>query len=487
MNSRVRQNMENLIASIISCILAFFFSTGGEVHPWVNKYTNSDFSVFKTVALMMERGYMPYKDSFDHKGPLIYLINYWGNVIRPYRGVWIFELMALTVTFYCIYKVTRLVCNRKFAIAASLMAISLLFMYYVGGGGTEEYALPFISLALYIFLDYFVGHTISPFRLVLCGLSLGAVLLLRPNMITVWVVFCVAVLIKLLWVEKDYKALLAYILWFTVGVLLILLPIIVWLFSHGALTQCWRDYIVFNFAYTSHATLMKKCISFLYFGGSAVYFVSVLVMVLYCRKDNTFLNVTYLVYMFVSLLLICLGGRTEGSLHYGMVLVPVITYPMALFFAEVSRIQPQSIKHLICALLICSMILPDWGGIAKTLPEIYQSRNDGLPDGTVTQVCKIVEQYTEEDDAISVYGNFDLIYVISNRKHATRYSYQYPISWVNPDILKEYLEQLQKEQPKVIVLDACDDNIMNFLEKNSYELVFGEKKEDSQGLLVYAK
>ena len=105
----------------------------------------------------------------------------------------------------------------------------------------------------------------------------------------------------------------------------------------------------------------------------------------------------------------------------------------------------------------------------------------------MTQVCKIVEQYTEEDDAISVYGNFDLIYVISNRKHATRYSYQYPISWVNPDILKEYLEQLQKEQPKVIVLDACDDNIMNFLEKNSYELVFGEKKEDSQGLLVYVK
>ena len=38
---------------------------------------------------MMEKGYMPYRDSFDHKGPLLYFLNFIGNkCVYTYNVDW---------------------------------------------------------------------------------------------------------------------------------------------------------------------------------------------------------------------------------------------------------------------------------------------------------------------------------------------------------------------------------------------------------------
>lgn len=67
-------------------------------------------------------------------------------------------------------------------------------------------------------------------------------------------------------------------------------------------------------------------------------------------------------------------------------------------------------------------------------------------------ILHVINEYTIPDDAISVYGNYDLIYVLSKRKHATRYSYQFPIGRVKQEIIDEYHAQLQEELPTVIVV-----------------------------------
>lgn len=106
---------------------------------------------------------------------------------------------------------------------------------------------------------------------------------------------------------------------------------------------------------------------------------------------------------------------------------------------------------------------------------------------TAGTVANLVEDYTTEDDCISVYGNWDLIYVLSQRKHATRYSYQFPIGAVRPQIMEEYLTQLEEEQPKVIVVQPghVDDTILGFLRENNYELLWPEPGEDMNEALVY--
>ena len=56
--------------------LSFVFLFNSPLHPWIRGESTTDSSVFRTVAMMMRYGYMPYRDSFDHKGPLLYIIEF---------------------------------------------------------------------------------------------------------------------------------------------------------------------------------------------------------------------------------------------------------------------------------------------------------------------------------------------------------------------------------------------------------------------------
>lgn len=104
-------------------------------------------------------------------------------------------------------------------------------------------------------------------------------------------------------------------------------------------------------------------------------------------------------------------------------------------------------------------------------------------------IAKIVEENTGESEKISVYGNWDFIYVLTNRTHATRYSYQFPIAEVKPEIMEEYISQMEDEQPPIVVIQAGykDDNISSFLEDNEYELIWSENKETMDKALVYMR
>lgn len=79
-----------------------------------------------------------------------------------------------------------------------------------------------------------------------------------------------------------------------------------------------------------------------------------------------------------------------------------------------------------------------------------------------------------------MYGNWNIIYVLSNRVHATRYSYQFPIGQVMPEIMDEYMKDLQEELPKILVIMSgkFDDNIHGFLDKNNYQLLYPSNVED---------
>ena len=91
---------------------------------------------------------MPYRDSFDHKGPLMYILNWLGNRIASYRGIWVIEMIFLTVTFYMLYKIARLSCGRIASVVTFFTASTLLFPYFEGGNFTDEYN--FLSGPIYI-------------------------------------------------------------------------------------------------------------------------------------------------------------------------------------------------------------------------------------------------------------------------------------------------------------------------------------------------
>ncbi len=490
----IKKNKENFIVILFMAIISFFFMLKSPLHPWIGGNTDTDSGVFKTVALMMEKGYMPYKDSFDHKGPLLYILNWIGNKISSYRGICVIEFLFMIGTFFVIYKISRLKCNINSSILVTMFSISLLFQYFQGGNLTEEYAMIFIAIAQYIFLDYLMNQKVTRIRLLISGFAFGAVLFLRANMVSVWIVFSLFILVQTA-VDKNWNIVVHFILWFMGGMCIIVVPILLWLAMRHSLSAFWESYIIFNKVYVSveggRAFFDAKWNVYLSFFNTTTFIISFCTVVYMCRIRDKAINIVYMIYMLITLLLICLSGRR--SYHYGMILIPAFSYPMAALFGEIEEIEFSKIARIISIIikvyLLANLILPDWLSVISSAPEIYESRAEEHKSELAVTVSSIVIDNTDIDDAISVYGNWDLIYILSDRKHATRYSYQFPIGGVMPEIMEEYMKALEEEQPRIIVIQEgeYDDNIIGFISNNNYHLIWAQYEDSTDGVLIYVK
>ena len=493
MKEFVQRNIENMLIVFLASVLSFVFLMESPLHPWIGAESSVDSSVFRTVTLMMEKGYMPYRDSFDHKGPYLYILNWLGNRISENVGIWLIEYFNMIITLFILYKIARLVCGKASSMMVTSLAFSLLFDYFEGGNFTEEYAMPLIAISLYIFLDYLINQNLSVWRLISCGCCFAGVLLLRANMCSIWVVFCCYIFGRTIR-EKAWDDLRKFIIWFTVGAGILILPILFWLGFNDALDAFWEAYIVFNMKYTSaaggNAILSDKWTSFFHFFNKTIIIIAIFSNIYLCSKKRIE-DVVYLCYIGMSLLSICPSGRTYG--HYGMVLIPMAVYPIAKVFGLLEENEHTSVGSgiyiVIATYCLGTLVMPNWLSRISSVASVYEHSDENNMSETVQELQYLVNMYTDSDDKISVYGNWDVPYVVCNRIHATKYSYQFPIGQVMPNIMDEYWAELEKEQPAAIIIQAglYKDGIVDFVDRNGYSLIWSEHGESTDGILLYVK
>lgn len=439
----------------------------------LNGNSGIDSSVFRTIAMQMKKGLMPYRDSFDHKGPLLYIYNYWGFLIRKHRGIWIIEFLSAFTTFCLMYKIARLKCGRSQAFLIVIICITPLYAYFEGGNLTEEYALPFIASSLYIFTDYFVNRRISRIRLAICGLGFGAVCLLRINMVAVWIVFCCGVLMQSI-LSKCFKELPRFLLWFLVGAGGIVIPICCWLLMNNAFSDFIKDYFVFNAMYTQDAagaTALNRYNSFSKFMNN-IYVLTAIVIIVYSCKKNELFHWVYLGYEIVGLLLICMSGQSFA--HYGMVLVPMLVYPFSLLLSGESVKERTWLLAFVLYLAV-AQVIPTWiGGIDKTAEYLLAENKTRERTDAVGQICTYIKKNSDKDDRIVVWGNWNIIYVQSERLPASKYSYQAPIGSIDERIIIDFFEEINETKPRMIVVPNGRKlgSMEGFLEGNGYECVY---------------
>lgn len=447
----------------------------------LNGNSGTDSSVFRTIAMQMRNGLMPYRDSFDHKGPLTYLYNYWGILIRPCRGVWIIEFISVFVSFGFMYKIATLKCGKLQAFLIIMICIVPLYTYFEGGNFTEEYALPYVTIATYIFADYFINEKISRIRLIICGMSFGAVCMLRINMIAVWIVFCCAVLLHK-GITKKLSVIPQYLFWFLGGVGVIIIPICCWLIINNAFIDFINDYFIFNTMYTqdtNRATLLNKYNSFSYFLNN-VYVLTAIIVTCCLMKSEKFFHVTYLVYEIVSLLLICLSGQKYP--HYGMILIPMLVYPFAALLSKETLHEKPWILTFVMYFFVIQGI-PVWIKGVNTMAEycLMENKTRERTD-LVGKVCTFITENSNENDRIIVCGNWNVIYVNSQRLPASKYSYQLPIGDVDKRIMNEFFEEINNTNPPLVVIakNVEIENLEDFLNENNYICSY-----EIDGVMVY--
>lgn len=235
------RNPSKYATNLALLLIIVALSMASSMTFWSKEFSvGTDSSVFQYIGQAIMRGEMPYRDVFDHKGPLLYLYNYFGNLILKIRGVWIFEVVSVAVAVIFGYKMARLFLNRILATIAVMVAFSGYFRFVEGGNLTEQYALPFLFISLYIFTRYFM-EKFSKVATLICGICFGAVCLLRPNMIALWAVF-VAIIFFMELKRRKFN----FAIFFTLGFALIVVPILSWLYLGGAFRDFIEQYLVFN-------------------------------------------------------------------------------------------------------------------------------------------------------------------------------------------------------------------------------------------------
>lgn len=443
---KLKSTVKHLDTFIIF-IIAFLFSLQVANHPWKAEVPMTDSSVFIYIGRELLNGQMPYRDLFDHKGPLIYLINLLAIIMHPRTGLWILEIVNIYISFLFIYKAAQLVSNKWSSIMTLIVISSALMQWFGNGNYTESWALSFLTISNYIFADYFLNNNVSKYRVFVCGLCFGAVCLLRINMVILWVVMCLGVLWKCIQ-NKTTKDILWFLLYFIGGVIFIVFPIIIWLIVNNAFVDFINCYFVFNFEYATFKSNTAWTSFLMLHYKNPIILVTEIIMLHLLLKTKTFYGLLNLLCTIGTILAISSPGNM--FYHYIIIFTIVMIYPFSLLFGNIyNKIYIHKLKvFILCTLIIIISVFWTNTLIGKEIfTEYKQPRTQ-----TTLEITSIVLENTNEQDKIIVCGNHNAVYIYANRESVSRYSYQSPIIYISQTIKDTLFNDLETSQPKIIII-----------------------------------
>lgn len=428
---------------ILFCVLiTLCFSLLLAVNPWSDGFPGTDASVFLYIGKMMEQGAIPYVDLFDHKGIVLYLLEWLGAALTPesFTGMWLVESLHLFAMTVLVLLITSLFTEKKGArYVTAMLSLFVLDCYlaYEGGNLTEEFALPWMMLSLYIFLKYFMTQEYRIWEIVLLGVSFTMSFFLRANMIGVWAAFLPVVFVEFIW-KKRWKDIGACIVGFLGGVAAVLVPLGAYMFATGCFDEMLQYYFVFNFGYSDSEGSTLSILSTIWFliTLSFSYVLVHLLALKMCYKDRIFrLNLWFTV---VSLGLAAMSGRPYY--HYGITLIPTMVVPCILVMRELADCillcKEKHMTAIAAGFFVIQLAVAVLGGNGSNMSEL----------------AAYLQENTAETDNVLIVGNSCNGYLESNRTTKNKFFYQTPPINISDELYEEFVADITNEMPDTILV-----------------------------------
>lgn len=218
-----------------------------------------DSSIFMTMGRLFIDGKIPYVDFFDHKGPVIILIEAFGQIFAPFRtGVFIIEILNLFFVLIFIKKIASFRLNRKMIIVVISFFLALLSATISGGNSTEEFSLLPLFIALYITCKcYFKQCRLSKPDIFIIGLCFSFLFWLRLNNAGAICGMLFFLSVNAV-IYKDYKSLKNIILYFLIAQLPLALLFTAYFCYHDGLYDLIYATFIFNFKYIQPTVIGKN-------------------------------------------------------------------------------------------------------------------------------------------------------------------------------------------------------------------------------------
>ena len=446
---------EMLILTGLFC-LALYVCLASCLNPFGLKNIDTDTSVFLTITQGITRGQVPFKDFYDNKGPLLYLMSAPGFALGRFTGVWITELIFMCASIFFAYKTALFFGSRTFAVTGVVLGFIIFQSFFYEVAGTEEYSLPFMIISLYIFTKYYFSQkNVSPLEIVVLGFCFASSVLIRINMFPLWLGFCVVIFIETI-IKRDFSGLIKYILLFCIGMSIITIPIMLYLKTNNAIT----DFIQQNFITGrsrgfSGFKFLRFAESFFIIIGKNFCFTPLLAGYLWIIKEFTDKKIWYYIgYSLAFVLMVIFHAviRTNYN-HYNMTLTPFLIPAFTFFTKEIYKYFLNFKNKILCfSLFLCIMFSVP---LVTAQYRLYSSFSDRTKNNLIL-TGKEIDRQTTEGDKIIFLGFPCRVYLFTQRDTASRYIYQ--TSGVNfePNAKNEFLMDLYKNKPAIIAVENRD-------------------------------
>lgn len=477
MNKNIGRFVLPYLLLLFFCVLALGKS------PFFSGNVVGDDSVFTYIGRLINIGFLPYKDVFDHKGLLLYFIYSLGlSSSLGYMGVWLLEIFSLFISCVFISKTLRLFFDTYISFFSTLFSVCFFISLIDCNSGCEEWILPFESCGLYLFCCYVkCGNVFRIRNLIILSLCFVCSSLIKITSVA----FFGAIGLSVIFVECNYKRysnLFRYILIAFISSLLFYVPFFIFLFSKGILKESLIDSIIFNFSYPN-----SNCGSNNSFGSIFGRFMMELIakgyLPFYC---SLFLIYSILIkklkgiYGGISIIIIitvlaCCVGRVAA--HYYILYFPLVSFSVAEILNAIKN-NVEFRRWKLSCIYIFLFLFFNYGNIVDAKKEFVhgfrQYANAESEDENYDRFCSKIKKTTPPTDRILVLGNSVGIYLKADRLCSSKYPYIYPIIGMSDSIRNDFFKSIKSNPPKVIVKDWAwkelpvdvSDSLQKFLIKD---------------------
>lgn len=236
------------LLALLCATLALLIATSSSPLYAANFWT--DTNIYFTIGRGMTRGLMPYRDLFDHKGPLLFMLYALGAAISDtsFIGVFIMEALSLAAAVYAGWRTVSLFGEGRLTLLSMpiLAAVVCCCTAFTQGGSAEEFALPALAAGVYLALALMARPGEADGRRALgFGAAAGWVFLIKYTDIGLFAGLGIG-LLAFVWRREGFGRALASAGRMLLGALLVCAPVAAYLAANGALAACVEVYFIQN-------------------------------------------------------------------------------------------------------------------------------------------------------------------------------------------------------------------------------------------------
>lgn len=412
----------------------------------------SDGSIYQYIGHLITIGKMPYTSAFDHKGPILYLLNALGCLIETKHGIWIIDTISMVALFLAAYTLCRRFLSPLWSVAVVSVTLSGIVECYWIGNTPDFFAAVFTMFIVTTLSNYFLCGALTWLQIACVGLFSSLCFWLKYTTILFAFAFCFCIVLHAAF-TKRFAFILQCLGGFSIGFLIPSIAVVLWLLSKGALKGMVENYFAFNLSYGGEQGSLRTCVqAFIYFLSAKSGIVAISAAVLFFLmphsshepKGTDGLMASTCFSLLIQAIILSVAGREY--VHYNIVLYPAFVVLVCL---TVTRIKHhEQARHdlpLFAALLALFVLIPN----LKAATEKQRNTWASSPNENVVE---IVQAYTSVEDMIAVASPDHCgLYLWTERESATTYPYIQASFYNDADRMELYNEQISTTMPKIIV------------------------------------